>query len=485
MFTELVKRFLNWWALPLYILGLGLASAAPFFADSRSNMIALNFILLASLYGWAVYRFRSRFWLVASIFATHYSLGFFLDTFGLWQNAEEAWLRFLPLTVTLLIIGLVLEKRLNEKSPLHAGSFFLGWSRPFYLFVFIDIVFSQLGSLHGTYSGAEVSLVNMLMIAVLASVWKSSRFTYMSTFLGLFALMQWRGAANGSNITLPIHLAALALGYGLLGFGYSLLKQRTDPGQEEAGSNPVQSWLSIWATPLQRSSILISWFSLGLGAIIGFDIASWSVRALFGFSFRQIVDVETVYMAVWVLSLIGLLYVAASAVYNRIRLGYLAVGMLLAGWFLYAFYINTWDNLRELQWYAIPAGLYLMGIGFVEWHRGHRVLARWLDYMAMLLMFGSLFWQTLVFGWQFALLLGGEGFAAFWWGSARRLRRFFYAGMAGVILAGLGQLLNALQEVNQWITFGLIGLLLVVLAIIVERRLETIKAWQQVLESWE
>ena len=70
-------------------------------------------------------------------------------------------------------------------------------------------------------------------------------------------------------------------------------------------------------------------------------------------------------------------------------------------------------------------------------------------------------------------------------GSARRLRRFFYAGMAGVILAALGQLLNALQEVNQWITFGLIGLILVLLAIIVERKLEAIKAWQQVLETWE
>jgi hypothetical protein len=46
-------------------------------------------------------------------------------------------------------------------------------------------------------------------------------------------------------------------------------------------------------------------------------------------------------------------------------------------------------------------------------------------------------------------------------------------------------LLNALQEVNQWITFGLIGIGLVVIAIIVERRLETIKAWQQVLETWE
>jgi hypothetical protein len=57
--------------------------------------------------------------------------------------------------------------------------------------------------------------------------------------------------------------------------------------------------------------------------------------------------------------------------------------------------------------------------------------------------------------------------------------------MSGVVLAGLGQLLNALQEVNQWITFGLIGLLLVALAIVVERRLETLKAWQQILESWE
>jgi hypothetical protein len=190
-------------------------------------------------------------------------------------------------------------------------------------------------------------------------------------------------------------------------------------------------------------------------------------------------------MAVWVLSLIGLLYVAASAVYKRIRLSYLAFGMLMAGWYLYAFYVNAWDNLRQLQWYAIPAGLYLLGIGFVEWTRGNKLMARWLDYAAILLMFGSLFWQTLVFGWQFTVLLIFEGGVTLWWGSARRLRRFFYAGMAGVVLAGLGQLLNALQEVNQWITFGLIGLVLVILAIVVERRLEAIKAWQQVLETWE
>jgi len=483
--SKLVNRFLNWWALPLYVLGLGLATTAPFFTDSQSTQIALNFLLLASFYGWAVYRFKSRFWLLTALLATHLSLGFYLDTRHLWWYAEEAWLRFLPLTMVLMFAGLFTEIRWDEKSPLHTKRIFAGWSRPFYFFVVIDILVSQMGSLNGTYASAGVSLVNMLTVAVLASFWISSGLTYISAFLGFSALMQWREAANWLNINLPVHFSALALGYGALGFGYSLLKARTGSSEDEAVSNLVQSWHSVWEVPLQRSSIILSILSLGLAAVMGIDIAGWSVRALFGTPIRQIVDTKTVYMAVWVLSLIGLLYVGASAVYKRVRLSYLAFGLLMTGWFLYAFYINAWGNLQQLQWYAVPAGLYLLSIGFVEWTRGNKNLARWLDYMAMLLMLGSLFWQTLVFGWLFALLLGGEGFASFWWGSARRLRRFFYAGMAGVVLAGLGQLLNALQEVNQWITFGLIGLVLVILAIIVERRLETIKAWQQVLESWE
>ncbi len=482
---ELAKRILSWWALPLYILGLGLASAAPFFADARSDLIALNLILLAAFYAWAVYRFRLRFWLVMAILAAQYAMGFYLDTFGLWRNAEEAWLRFLPLTVAMLAAGLLIERRFKEGSPLARDRWFRGWSRPFYLFVFLDILFAQFGSLHGTFTGAEVSLVNLVLIGVMASAWSFPGFAYLSAFLGLVALLQWRSAADAAPLHLPVELAALSLGYGALGFGYSLVKRRTAPGEEGTEPNSQLSWHSIWELPLQRFGIVLSFFSLGFTFFLGLDIVGWSIRALFGLSFRQIVDSETVYMVVWVLSLIGLLYAAAAAGYRRMRLGYLAVAMLLAGWFLYAFFINAWDNLRQLQWYALPAGLYLLGIGFLEWQSGLRTLAPRLDYLAILLLFGSLFWQTLVFGWWFALMLGAEGFAAFWWGSARRLRRFFYAGMAGVILAGLGQLLNALQEVNQWITFGLIGIILVVVAIIVERKLEAIKAWQQVLETWE
>ena len=484
---ELAKRFLGWWALPLYILGFGLGSATPFFADARTDLIALNLILLAALYGWAVYRFRLRFWLVMALFSAHYALAFYLDTLRLWRNAEEAWLRFLPLTVLMMIAGLFLEKRLNEGAPLDSKKWFSGWSRPFYLFLVLDVIFAQFGSLGATLASMWISLTHAALIAVLASAWMSASSSYISLFLGMVALFEWRAATDLSTMSLPIHLAGLALGYGTLGFGYALLRRWSAPKEPESPAGPILGlpWHSIWEVPLQRSGMIISSLALALVPFLGLDIVGWSVRAFFGLSFRELVDTDTVYMVVWVLSLIGLLYAAASAVFRRWRFGYLAGAMLLASWFLYAYYINIWENLRHVQWYAIPVGIYLLGIGFLEWERGNRHLARWLDYIAMLLLMGSLFWQTLVFGWWYALLLGSEGFVAFWWGSARRLRRFFYAGMAGVILATLGQLLNALQEVNQWITFGLIGLILVVLAIIVERKLEAIKAWQQVLETWE
>jgi hypothetical protein len=482
-----LERLLNWWALPLYVLGLGLASAAPALTASRADLTSLNFILLAAFYAWAVYRFRARIWLLAAALAVHLSAGYYIDNLGWWSYLGEAWLRFLPVTVLTVLLALGLEKRLQEGSPLALGKTYAGWSRPLYLIALADMVVAQVSSLEGTSAAALVTVGHAILIAVLASAWASARMTYISAFLGFVALLEWRGSENLTGLSLPVHFAGLALGYGLLGFGYSLVKRGAGhgPGQEANGSAFEPGWLSVWERPLQRSGMLLSFLALALTPILGFQLVIWSTRALFGMPYREIVEAETVWMVIWVLALVGLLYVAAAVVYRRLRLGYLAIGMLLGGWFLYAFYINAWANLREVQWYALPAGLYLLAIGALEWARGHKGLARWLDYAAILLMFGSLFWQTLAFGWWFALTLGSEGFAAFWWGSARRLRRFFYAGMTGVILATLGQLLNALQAVNQWISFGIIGLVLVSLAIIVERRLEAIKAWQQVLETWE
>jgi hypothetical protein len=120
-----------------------------------------------------------------------------------------------------------------------------------------DIVISEVASLRGTYAGAEVSLINGILIAVMASFWGIQDLSYLSPLLGLIALLQWRAAEHLPGITLPTHLAALALGYGVIGFGYTLLQRYLVQESENT------SWYSVWEIPLQRSAIVISSCSFG------------------------------------------------------------------------------------------------------------------------------------------------------------------------------------------------------------------------------
>ncbi|MBE7552137.1 MAG: hypothetical protein HS126_13795 [Anaerolineales bacterium] len=474
--VALASRFLEWWGLPLYVLGFGLAVASPFFTEFRAGLSALNFLLLMPVFGWAIYRFRLRFWLLALTLAGHFAVVYYLQELGWWQYPAWACYRFLPVTLITTVVALFIERWRNEGSPLSSNLIWQGWSRPLYIIMLFDIIFVQLFSLGEASVGAIVTLTHALIFVVLASVWLSAWLPYVSATFGTLALVQWLSALGGPIEGLPVALAGLALAYGLIGYSLNWTYQSA------LRTWTLRPWLRVWAVPLQRFSLGFSWIILSLTAWLGFDLAGWTVRAIFGLPFREVVELATVQMVVRVLALLGLLYVAATFTYRRVRLGYVALGMLLAAWMLHTFYVQEWENV---QWYAIPAGLYLLTIAYMEWRRGNKVLARWLDYAAMLLMLGSLFWQTLLFGWGYALLLGTEGFSAFWWGSARRLRRFFYAGMVAVILATIGQLVNSLRSINQWIVFGLIGLILVVVAVIVERKLDNIKAWQEVLDSWE
>jgi uncharacterized membrane protein YczE len=86
--------------------------------------------------------------------------------------------------------------------------------------------------------------------------------------------------------------------------------------------------------------------------------------------------------------------------------------------------------------------------------------------------------------------MGFEGLMITWWGSTRRLRRFLYAGVIGVTIDVTWQLIDPLlTATNRWIVFGIVGVFLVSLAIIVERRLEKVMALtkdvRRRLENWE
>ncbi len=472
-FTE---RVLNWWALPLYVLGFGLIAASPFFTNGKPGLAALNFLFAIPFGAWAIYRFRLRVWMVATALAGHFAASLFLYDWGWSRYPSDFALRFLPVTIITAGVALVIERRRKESPPIHAQPrFFEGWSHPLYALVLFDIWIAQMLALSSTQAGAMVSLSHGGLIAVLASFWLSRELPYVSALFGVIALVQYMTTQKGLITGAPVPLAQLALAYGLIGYGLTWLRERRG----------IAQWLTIWDQSLRRSGIVLSFAILALTASLGINLAQWSVRALFGLSFRQIVDLPTVQMVVGVLALLGLLYIAAAYMHRRLRIGYIAVAMLLAAWMLHAFYVQLWDGASNVQWYALPAGLYLLGISFLEWQRGNKDFARWIDYAAVVLMMGSLFWQTLLFGWVYAVTLYAEGFAAIWWGSARRLRRFLYAGMMGVVLATLAWLINSLQSINQWLVFGALGLIVVLTAILIERKIEDLKALRQILETWE
>jgi hypothetical protein len=85
--------------------------------------------------------------------------------------------------------------------------------------------------------------------------------------------------------------------------------------------------------------------------------------------------------------------------------------------------------------------------------------------------------------------MGAESLLLVWWGSARRQKQFLYVGAVSLVVNVITQSIEPLLSVNRWIVFGLAGLLLVGLAILVERKLEAIRSFSEDMrvrmEGWE
>jgi hypothetical protein len=467
--------------LPWYLLAYVGALVSAFLSLNNAPRLTLTLALAAGAYTLATLRFRLRGWLLLAASTGQAAALAAIDTIGWLDYPAWAALGFLPVTVATALVGLLIERKRGEGSPFGGGwrQAISGWSRPLYALLVIDLLVAQWVALPDSGPGVLVSLGHGLLVALLATAWAQPLLPYVAETLGLLALLQ-RFIRVGATFTdLPVALALLALGYGLVGYGLGYARRQEMLVLPKGGR--------VWEKPLQQAGLFISTAVLGLTVIFGVDVIGLVIRAFLGLPFPAATDVPTLQMTVSVLAITGLFYLAAALVERWAWLGYGAVALLLGAWSLEWFFI--W-GMREPQWYAVPAGVYLLGVGYLEWRQGRKTLARWIDRAGLLLLLLSSFWQSMTEpnGWPYALLMGAEGLAITWWGSARRQRRFLYFGVAGVVVDVVGQLIEPFLSAN-WIVYGVVGLILVTIAVLVERQLEAVmrlsRQLRERLEDWE
>jgi hypothetical protein len=352
-------------------------------------------------------------------------------------------------------------------------------------------------------SSIIVTLLNALLIGILATLWQTGWLVYIPLALGWLASWQYLEWLNLPRLALPTAYAIITALYGITGYALLYWQQneerelnssQMDPSSPLAPhssplalpSSPLAPRLTLWQQPLRRAAWILSAITLLYTLGLGGGVLVTLPFAIFDLPIITARAVAQANMLVQVFAILGLFYLAAAVVERRRWLGYGSIWLMLSAWSLWLLYVQ---GQTELQLYALPASIYLFAVGWLEWTYGSRNLASWIDRAAIVLMFGAAFWQSFGhWGLAYALLMMIEGLALVWLGSVRRLRRLLYAGVAGVVTAVFGQLIEPLFNLETYV-FLILGAALLAAGILIEQRREKVlqlaNEFKLKLEDWE
>ncbi len=308
---------------------------------------------------------------------------------------------------------------------------------------------------------------------------------------GLIALMM---LFNGSlsSIAWPLLICALTI-------GIIAVSEQSEVGavlNVTALIGSIAGWLA-------QTDLTIPWQAAWLVlALVPLMLAGWAIRRYAPVTIWQrptlwlplMVGGFTVIVAAYdlralVIALIntGVLYVTATVRERRSEYAYIAGATFVAaslGQFL------IWD-LREMQLYVIPVGVYLLALanGIRYFQRQDR-LARVVDTGAVGLLLGATFLQAAgsPSNVGYILFVGGESLLIATYGALMRLRVPFVGGLACFVLGILWLVGNAARMLNQWLLLGLLGLLMLLAYVVLERQQERLRRagrdWATRLQRW-
>lgn len=472
--TAVWHRLLRWWGLPLYLTAFAIVPLSSLLGVDTEWQWLVVMLLGTAVYSFGLVRFQLRLFLLLAWLWLQFSWATFMNTQSWFDSPTETAYFFLPMTVLTAVVAILIETR--PKNQRLAGR---KWALPLYILFVMNIAFGEIAVLIDLgWQGGLITAVHGLLIALLATLWGWQWLAYAPLLFWAVSLGRVGAWADWQTYQLVPFFALLALVYGVAGYGWRWRHRLSAPPNRR---------LAIWERPLIRGGWVLSGLVLLTAFGTGGNIFALAIRGLFGVVALRAGEVAQTNTLVVTLAILGLFFLIGALAERRPRLGYASMLLLLISWTVW---LRLIGQQVEIQLYAIPAVVYLLGIGWFEYETGLRPLARWIDRLALLLLFGSVFWQSLTAlnGAAYALLMIIEGLLIVWIGSWRRLRRLLYAGVTAVVVALLGQLVAPLLALNTWVLL-LLGAILVTLGIVLERRLENVrtlsKEFRQRLESWE
>jgi hypothetical protein len=433
------------WAGPFYIAAHVGTAVMIVLSAALPVVFPLALAAGAIVYGVSAVIFRSPVWLYPALLTAHLAFFFELLRMGLPPQAIPA--AFVPVTMLLAAIAHRSESR--GTSPAGAA-----WARPWYQIAFADLALWELVGVIAEPTHIITSAGFAALAGTFAQLWRAPQAAALAlglALVGALQLVRWLHVAYPSALLL-FSIASLLLG----GSAVALAQLRRG---------------LLWQPGARMLAIAVSIITVG--------VAIWGVAV----GIHPGAGAGLVY----VLAIVGLLYLLLGIADRREWLGYLAIAMLETAW---AIFLLKGLEVREVQLYAIPGALYLLGVGVVERRLGHRSFAFVVDLAGLTLLLGSALWQSVgPNGFRYAVLLSVEALLVAWFGATQRLRRHFFGGLGVLLVNVVIQAIDPLRALDKTVLFLSLGIVLVVTAVLAERKRDTIirttGEWRTRLETWE
>ncbi|MCI0554534.1 MAG: hypothetical protein L0287_26600 [Anaerolineae bacterium] len=463
-------------AIPFYLMAYALSIGMISLSYTNPLALTLAFTAAMILYLTSAFLFRTPAWIYAGLLAAHMAL---LTYFTIDPQGGEPYQLSYPfhaLTWLMALLGYGLSRWITAagSSPARSdakasedemqGFSWLDhvldylWARPFFIFAVMDIIVWQFVALNSYHATITLAIGHALLLVLFSILWTQGSLVYGAVSFSLLAV-----GASLKQAQVPFGDSVAV--FGGIGFGLYLLARVFEPISSRFKP------LTVWLTPLTHFSIFLTTAAV----IVNLPLVE-----------RQMTATAVS------LALAGALYITIAYRERQYWLGYLGMALLEVAWAI-LLYMN---EIRQPQFYAIPGGLYFLGIAYLEMQLGRKRYAVAIEMLGLGVLLVTSFAQSLngETGLAYFVLLMVEALLVIWWGVLQKRKIPFFTGIGASAINIAAQVIilisvHDIHRVNRWLVAFGAGIIITGIAIIAEHKREKLRAYSrqvsEMLEKWE